>query len=132
MGDPKMTEELIFKIVILYRSIQQIIKSQVLIHNDLIRSWLPMNLEVTLFAGSSIVGGGLEATTSPSSTSIGGLKQSPTALVRKEEKASLLREQKAPRCGNLVSWIRETSSSPHGHIQKTEAILSRTPDRGLN
>ena len=31
-----------------------------------------MNLEVTSFAGSSTIGGGFEATTSPSSTSIGG------------------------------------------------------------
>ena len=46
--------------------------------------------------------------------------------------ASLLRDQKVPRCKDYVSRVREASSSPHGCIHKIKVILSRTPDRGLN
>ena len=52
------------------------------------------------------------------------------ALVREKEStvASLLREQKALGCRGQVSRVREISSGPHGRIQKTEALLSCTPD----
>ena len=46
--------------------------------------------------------------------------------------AILLREQEAPGGRDHVFQARETSSRSHSRIQKIEAILSRTPDRGLN
>ena len=51
---------------------------------------------------------------------------------RESKMANQLRKQKALGCRDQVSQVGETSSSPHGRIQKTEAILSCTFNRGLN